>query len=186
MSLLRRRRRFDRAVDVLFAILSIVILSIVAFSAVLVTPLAAHTEVFERSPVAGEAVGGTVDQIDISFWAQVLSSNITVVDPNGADMETDITRLVSDGRIATTSFDELTIPGRYTVTHTELSPDGDIQSAEFFFVFDPESDSRALPLSAATSDGGGPNWVLLAAVSGVILILAGLMWPKRSNKTAAV
>ena len=100
-------------------------------------------------------------------------------------LETDITRLVSDGRIATTTFSELTEPGRYTVTHTELSPDGDIQTAEWFFVFDPESDNRAFPLSAATAPGGGPNWVLLSGVTGVILILAGILWPKRSRSTAA-
>lgn len=167
-----RRRGFGRVALVLA----------IVFSAVLVSPLGAHTEVFERAPVGGQAVGGTVDQIDISFWAPVLSSNITVVDPSGNEVVTDITRLTTNDRIATTTFPELTEEGRYVVTHSELAPDGDLQTAEWFFVFDSTSENRLVPLSGA---GGGPNWILLTAVSGVVLILAGLLWPKRAKTPAA-
>lgn len=162
----------------------VLVVLVVMLSVVLASPLGAHTEVFERAPIAGQAVGGTVDQVDISFWGPVLSSNITLVGPSGDELATDITRLTSDDRIATTTFPELTEEGRYVVTHTELSVDGDLQTAEWFFVLDAESDNRVIPLTSG--GGGGPNWVLLVAVSGVVLILAGLLWPKRAvAKTAA-
>lgn len=156
----------------------------IAFSAALVSPLGAHTEVFERAPIGGQAIGGTVDRIDISFWAPVLSSNITLVDPSGNEVETDITRLTTDDRIATTTFPALTEEGRYVVTHAELAVDGDLQSAEWFFVLDSTSEDRLIPLSG--TGGGGPNWILLVAVSGIVLILAGLLWPKGARTAAAV
>ncbi len=155
----------------------------IVVSVVFISPLGAHTEVFERAPIAGQPVGGSVDQIDISFWAPVLSSNITLEDPNGDAVAVDITRLTTDDRIATTTFPELTEEGRYVVTHTELAPDGDLQTAEWFFIFDAASDNRLIPLSFA--GGGGPNWIVLIAVSGIVLILAGLLWPKRAKTAAA-
>lgn len=152
------------------------------FAAVLVSPLGAHTEVFERAPIAGQDVGGSVDQVDISFWAPVLSSEITLVGPSGNDLPVTSTELSAENRIATTTFPELTEEGRYVVTHSELSADGDLQTEEWFFVFDSSSENRVVALS---SGGGGPNWILLVAVSGVILILAGLLWPKRTAATAS-
>lgn len=148
------------------------------FGALSLSPLGAHTEVFERAPVAGLPVGGSISQVDISFWAPVLSSNITITDPSGQEVPVDITRLTADDRIASTTFPELTEEGRYVVTHAELAVDGDLQSAEWFFDFDSTSQNQLLPLSSL--GGGGPNWILLTAVTGVILILAGILWPKRT------
>lgn len=148
-----------------------------------ISPLGAHTEVFERAPIAGQPVGGSVSQVDISFWAPVLSSNITLVGPDGAEIAVDTTQLTADDRIATTTFPELTEEGRYTVTHAELASDGELQSAEWFFIFDAESENQIIPLSSIGA-GGGPNWILLTAVTGVILILAGLLWPKRTVATS--
>lgn len=166
-----RRRAFARLVAA-FAIL---------LSGVLVSPLGAHTEVFERAPIAGVPVGGVVDQVNISFWSNVLTSNITVTGPDGQAIDVATTQLVSENRIATTTFPELTEPGRYVVNHTELSPDGDIQSAEFFFVFDPTSDNRLIPVAPAVIGDSGPNWVLIVGAAGVILILAGVLWPKKTS-----
>ena len=75
----------------------------------------------------------------------------------------------------------MTEPGRYVVTHTELSTDGDIQTEEWFFVLDPTSENRIVPIGTATLGDGGPNWILLLGGAGVVMILAGLLWPKKSS-----
>lgn len=146
----------------------------------LAAPLGAHSEVFERAPVAGLPIGGTVDQIDISFWTPILSSNIQVTDPNGNAVEVGVTELLSEDRIATTTFPALTEPGRYVVSHGELSIDGDLQQAEWFFVFDPTSEVVFQPLA---SGGGGTNWLVIGGISGVVLIAAGVLWPKKTKAT---
>lgn len=152
-------------------------LLIVGLLIALASPLGAHSEVFERAPVAGEPIGGTVDQIDISFWAAVLSSNIELTGPNGEAIEVDTTELSGEGRIASTTFPALTEPGRYVVNHGELSFDGDLQQAEWFFVYDPTSEASFVSIVAPPE---GPNWILIAAIAGVVLILAGVLWPKKS------
>ena len=149
---------------------------VIGFLLIAAAPLGAHSEVFERAPAAGVPVGGTVDQIDISFWTTILSSNIRLTGPDGLEIETAGTSVVSEQRIATTTFPALTEPGRYVVNHGELSFDGDLQEAEWFFVYDPDAEARFVPLVPA----GGPNWILIAAISGVVLIAAGILWPKRS------
>lgn len=153
-------------------------------SGVFVSPLGAHTEVFETAPVSGLPVGGVVDQVNISFWGEVLTSNISLVGPDGQAVDVANTRLTSQNRIASTTFPELTEPGRYVVTHTELSTDGDIQTAEWFFVLDPTSENRILPVVAGNPGGGGPNWILLLGATGAILIAAGVLWPKKSSVAA--
>lgn len=145
----------------------------------LAAPLGAHSEVFERAPLAGEPIGGTVDQIDISFWTPILSSRIQVTDPNGEPVEVAVTELSGEGRIASTTFPAITEPGRYVVSHGELSFDGDLQEAEWFFVFDPTSDVVFQPL--ASGGDGGTNWLVIAGVSGVLLVAAGVLWPKKSK-----
>lgn len=139
-------------------------------------PLGAHSEVFERAPLAGSPIGGTVDQVDISFWTPVLSSNIQITDPSGNAVEVETTAVVSEGRIATTNFPALTEPGRYVVTHGELSVDGDLQESEWFFVFDPSAEAQFVPLVPAA----GTNWIIIAAIAGVVLIAAGVLWPKKT------
>ena len=156
---------------------------LVFFGLLAISPLGAHTEVFERAPIAGQPVGGSISQVDISFWAPVLSSNITLAGPDGEAIVVDTTQLTANDRIATTTFPELTEEGRYTVTHSELASDGDLQTAEWFFIFDADSENQLIPLSSVGA-GSGPNWILLVAISGVVLIVAGLMWPKRAAAPA--
>ena len=71
----------------------VLVVMAILLGGVFVSPLGAHTEVFERAPVAGQPVGGVVDQINISFWSQVLTSNITVTGPDGAAIDVATTEL---------------------------------------------------------------------------------------------
>lgn len=147
-------------------------------SLLLVGSAQAHSEVFERAPALGQVVGGTVDHVDISFWNVVSEASIEVVDPNGQPIDVGETQVTTNGRITTVDFAPLTVEGRYTVNHVETSFDGDVQEGAFSFVFDQAEGGELAPLVARTN---GPNWVLLAFVSGVILFLAGIFWPGRSR-----
>ncbi len=143
-----------------------------------IAPLGAHTDVWQRSPEAGLAYGGTIDEVQISFIAAVSSSEITLLGPDDEPIELSATRLESADRIAVAEFPELTEPGRYVVTHTELATDGDTQTAAFQFFLDPASENRAAPLLGED----GPNWPLLGIVAGAVLVLAGLFWPGRTAR----
>lgn len=144
----------------------------------LAAPLGAHSEVFERAPLGGSPIGGTVDQVDISFWTPIRSSNIQITDPSGNAVQVEPTTLTNE-RLASTTFPALTEPGRYVVSHGELSADGDLQQDEWFFVFDPASDVAFQPLVPTT--GSGTNWFVIAGAGGVILIAAGVLWPRKSS-----
>ena len=152
---------------------------LIVASAGLIAPLGAHTEVWQRSPDRGLEYGGTIDRVEISFFATVESGNIALADANGVAIEVGPTTLERGDRVAVAEFDALTEPGAYIVTHTELAADGDIQTDAYQFFFNPESDNELVSLVAGDD---GPNWVLLGIISGVVLILAGLFWPGRSER----
>lgn len=151
---------------------------IIAVGGLMVAPLQAHSEVFERAPAAGQVVGGTVDRIDISFWAPIAAGEIQVNGPDDQPIAVGDTVLAENLRIITADIPQLDVAGTYVVTHTELADDGDEQTARFAFTYDPTSSERVTPLIARDT---GPNWVLLGAVGGAILLLAGLFWPGRAK-----
>jgi len=153
---------------------------VVSIGGIFVSALNAHSEVWERAPSAGQAVGGTVDRVDISFITPIESGVILLAGPDGEPLAVSDTVLAENKRIITVEFDALVEPGAYVVTHTELSNDGDVQTDRFQFIYDPENDGRFSPL---IDTDAGPNWILLAGMGGVILILAGIFWPGRSAKT---
>ena len=142
-------------------------------------PLGAHSEVFERAPASGQAVGGTVDHVDISFWVPVATADIKLQGPDGEAIAVGPSTLSANKRIASVEFSPLTEAGNYIVTHTELSDDEDTQTAQYGFTYDPDGGEE---LQSLITRENGPNWVLLGGVSGVILLLAGLFWPGRSSK----
>ena len=96
-------------------------------------PLSAHTEVWQRSPEQGAVYGGTIDEIQISFFSAIESSKIGILAPNGDAIEVGETTLESQNRIAVVEFPPLVEPGAYVVSHSELASDGDIQTAAFQF-----------------------------------------------------
>ena len=156
-------------------------LLLVATSAAFIAPLGAHTEVWQRSPDMGLEYGGTVDRVQISFFATVESSKITLADADGTPIEVGPTTLERGDRVAVAEFAALTEAGAYIVTHTELASDGDIQTDAYQFFFNPESDNEVISL---VDTDEGPNWVLLGVISGVVLILAGMFWPGRTERHA--
>jgi len=141
--------------------------------------LAAHTEVFERSPAMGQAYGGVIDEVQISFWAAIESGEILIEGPNGQQVEVGETRLEQGNRIEVVEFPALVDAGAYVVTHTELAADGDTQTASYQFFYDPDSEREVEPLIGGDD---GPNWPMLGIIAGVVLVLAGLFWPGRSSK----
>lgn len=141
------------------------------------SPLAAHTEVWQRSPEQGQAYGGTIDELQISFFATIESGDITILDPNDEPVAVGPTTLAQGDRIAVVEFPALEIPGRYLVTHTELAADGDIQTATYQFFYEPGNENEAQSLIIGDD---GPNWALLGIIAGVVMILGGLFWPGRS------
>jgi methionine-rich copper-binding protein CopC len=144
------------------------------------SPLAAHSELRERAPAADSTVGGEVTHVDLLFWTPIDGAEIQLFGPNQDVIEVSETS-VSDSRIiSSVEFPALTVAGRYAVTHTETSTDGDIQTAAFAFTFDPDSEVLVPSLLERSS---GPNWVILAAIAGVVLVAAGLLAPRRSAST---
>ena len=144
-----------------------------------IAPLAAHTEIWQRSPAAGRAYGGTIDEVQISFTATIASAEIGVLGPDGQPLDVTPATLAPGERIAVATFPALTEPGAYIVAHTELAEDGDTQTDSFQFFYDPESEEEVVPLIIGDE---GPNWILLGIISGIVLILAGVFWPGRSSK----
>ena len=138
----------------------------------------AHSEVFERAPALGQVVTGTVDHVDISFFLPVTESGISLVDPDGNEIALGATELAPNGQMTSVEFDPLTTEGRYTVNHVETSIDGDVQEGTFSFIFSATEGDEIASLIARDT---GPNWVLLALVSGVILFFAGIFWPGGSK-----
>lgn len=153
---------------------------LVSLVGIFVGPLAAHSEVFERAPASGQVVSGVVDHVDISFWTSVDSSAISLIGPGGEFFDVGATTLLSNGRIATVDFAALTIAGKYAVSHTEVSEDGDSQTAVYEFIYH-ETDGD--PLGSLFARETGPNWLLLGGIAGVVLVLGGLFWPGRSSKS---
>jgi len=145
-------------------------------------PLGAHTEVWQRAPEMGQVVGGTVDHVDISFWAPVERPQMAIIDPDGRAVPIGPVVLEPGGRIVSVEFPPLTVEGQYVVSHSEFDPvDGDLQTTQFGFTFDADSRNEVGSLVVRND---GPNWVLLGIIVGVVLVLAGFFWPGRSSTSS--
>jgi methionine-rich copper-binding protein CopC len=145
------------------------------------SPAQAHSELRERAPAA-DSVVGEVTHIDLLFWTPIAGAEIQLFGPDQVQIETGETTVSGTGLISSIEFDPLTEPGRYAVTHTETSIDTDVQTAAFTFEFDPTSEAVVASLLERPT---GPNWVILAGVAGVVLVLAGLFAPRRSSATTS-
>ena len=141
-------------------------------------PALAHSELRERAPSADSVVGGDVAHIDLLFWTPINGAEIQLFGPDQKPIDVGTTSVSATGLISSVEFPALTEPGRYAVTHTETSVDLDVQTAAFTFTFDPDADDRVASLLERSA---GPNWVLLAVIAGVVLVLAGLLAPRRTR-----
>lgn len=157
---------------------SLFLLVFVAASLALVSPAQAHSEVFERAPALGQVVTGTVDHVDISFWNLVTEGQISVIDPNGDEIAVTATDLATNQRITSVGFEPLTVEGRYTVNHVETAIDGDVQEGTFAFIYNASEGAEVATLFGRDT---GPNWPLLGLIFGLVLIVAGFLWPSRTS-----
>lgn len=139
-------------------------------------PLLAHAEIRERAPAAGQTLGGDVVHIDISFDGPIESAEITLLGPDGEMIDVGETVIRRNGLITSVEFEALTVAGNYTVSHFELAADGDEQRAAYGFVYDPDSDDR---LYSLIERDDGPNWLVLGAIGGVVLVGILLFAPWR-------
>jgi len=160
--------------------LLILVVSLVA-SLGLSSTAGAHSEVFERAPALGQVVTGEVDHVDISFFAEVQSGSIALLGPSGELVEVGETVVAPSQRITSVDFAPLVEEGRYTVVHEELSIDGDTQESAFSFVYNATDGDQVATLFARDT---GPNWPLIGVIAAVILVLAGIFWPKSAKSTA--
>lgn len=156
------------------AILGLLLLLAAVFAT---SPAQAHSELRERAPAA-DSVVGEVTHIDLLFWTPIAGAEIQLFGPDQTEIEVGETSVSDSGLISTVEFPALTQPGVYAVTHTETSVDTDVQTAAFTFTLDPDSEVVVASLLERPT---GPNWVILAAVAGVVLVLAGLFAPRRSS-----
>ncbi len=142
------------------------------------SPAAAHSELRERAPAADSVVGGEVTHIDLLFWTPIEGAEIQLFGPDQVQLSVGSTSVSDTGLISSVEFPALTAPGVYAVTHTETSIDEDVQTAAFTFTYDPASEAEVASLLERSA---GPNWTVLAAIAGVVLVLAGLFAPRRSR-----
>lgn len=162
---------FVRRPAVLFGFL------LLLFAVFAASPAQAHSELRERAPAA-DSVVGEVTHIDLLFWTPIAGAEIQLFGPDQAEINVGETSVSDTGLISTVEFPALTEPGVYAVTHTETSVDSDVQTAAFTFTLDPDSEVAVASLLERPT---GPNWVILAAIAGVVLVLAGLFAPRRSS-----
>ena len=155
------------------------VFTFVAVSLLLTTSAQAHSEVFERAPAQGQVVTGTVDHVDISFWNVVTEGEISLVDPNGDPVAVGETELATNQRVSSVAFAPLTIEGRYIVNHVETSIDGDVQEGTFSFIYNASDGEEVATLFARDT---GPNWPLLGLILGIVLIVAGVLWPRSKGR----
>ncbi|MGI9607645.1 MAG: copper resistance protein CopC [Acidimicrobiales bacterium] len=144
-----------------------------------VAPLAAHSEVRERSPAPGQILGGTVSRVEILFFVPVETAEITIDGPDGP-VDHEPVQLSIAQTVSWVSFQALETPGDYTVTHTETSADGDEQTASFGFRYDPESTVERSPIIAISE---GPNWPVLGAIALVVVALVAILAPRPKLRT---
>ncbi len=138
----------------------------------------AHSEVRQRAPEAGQVVGGTVTHVDISFWVPVAEGTTSLTGPDGDPIPVGETTLSPNGLVTSVEFDALVEPGSYVVEHTELANDGDIQTQQFGFVYQPDAEGRVASLIERST---GPNWPLLLGIVLIVGGLAGFFAPWRRN-----
>ena len=156
--------------------LGLLLLTVVGLLLTQAATATAHSEVRARAPEIDQIVGGVVDHVDIAFWTPIERSTILLLDSDGAQVETGVTTRNAAATVSSIEFDPLETPGTYTVVHSEISADGDEQSATYAFTYDPEAGGRVESLIDRDS---GPNWVLLGVIAAVALALVVVLIPRR-------
>ena len=138
-------------------------------------PAAAHTEVLRSSPAPAEVVGGTVDEVELTFLDPVLpGAEIVVLDDLGQPVEgLAATELSEDGTVARVGFAPLETAGGYVVDYAFTAEDGDRQRQTYRFTYQP-ADRRT-----TAEDSRDPMRPASAGVFAAVLVAVGIVAVRR-------
>lgn len=166
----RSRSRFRRSVHVAIvgvgAVLAAMVLAVVGPGP---EPAAAHTDLLQASPGAGQRAGGRIDFVDLVFFEPVTDAEISVL-LDGESLPGRTT--VPDGSIIRFSLDEpLSEAGSYEVRYSMISYDLDPHQSSYTFAFDPDA-PQALRIGEVEPEGR--NWPQIIATIVLVACLAGL------------
>jgi methionine-rich copper-binding protein CopC len=117
-------------------LLGVVFLGLVAFA----SPVFAHSDLKESSPVDGQTMRHSIDGVDLVFWSPLSDPAIEVVGPDGAPIEGHTTQV--DEISVRFGMEPLTDEGEYIVHYEVRGGDGDLTNGSLAFVFVPESAGR--------------------------------------------
>lgn len=185
-----RARRVARPLPVGLRSGVLALLTAALLTAPLAVPAAAHVELKDSDPPAGEQVEDEPDAVRLVFSASVQSDGAEVAVTSSdetklGDGEPDVS-----GDTVTQPIDPLPTGGRYTVSYRVVSGDGHPVSDTFTFRYAPPAETSssppersspiaedASPSAAATpagagageqdSPGGWPSWWPLAALAAI-------------------
>lgn len=161
------------------------------------TPAAAHSELLESSPAAGQTLDELPGAVELTFGEEVQSQGggIVVVGPDGERVDAASTFAV-DGTIASVDLvDGAALPsGRYSVSYRIVSADGHIVSGAYAFRLaggsgpsataepaadptvgaadGPTSGPATAPVSQDSGSDGTVVWVLGLGAIGLVLVAA--------------
>jgi len=136
-------------------------------------PAYAHDELIGSDPENGVVLDVAPEQIDLRYSAEPLaepgSTQVRVVDPAGAEVQSGDPEVVDNGVIQAISADSAAV-GTYTVTWRVVSSDGHPISGELTFSVGEESEPVA-----PQDDVDAPSDAILPPVATVVWIVIGLV-----------
>ncbi|MGY1617187.1 copper resistance protein CopC [Geodermatophilus sp. SYSU D00691] len=178
-------------------------LLVVAVLAVLLggaTSARAHTELAASTPADGGTVTGPLPAVELTFSGAVLTRQVTVRGPDGADVTTGPASVA--GAVLTQPV-SLGAAGTYTVDYGVTSSDGHDVDGSLTFTYappatsaapsptpettpEPAAPSPAAPSEAAAeSDPGGlPAWLLVGGAAVLVGAVLLIPWRRRSRGRA--
>lgn len=155
--------------------------AVVAAAVLVGGPLAgAHTELRSSLPAPGQAVGGTVERVELEFFGPIIAAEISIADHDGhAVANTGEPEI--DENVVVQRFEPLRHPGEHIVTWSIIARDGDPLDAAFAFTYDRDADP--LPEPDTGNRTGGTILAIVATTLLVGLAIILLRKPKEPAET---
>ena len=106
-------------------------------------PASAHTSLITQQPVGNSVIQELPPEISLTFDESLIvigkANSITVLDPDGKEISTGETKVLSN--IVSRSMNSSELPGKYSVTYRVVSEDGHVVSATYHFTLQGNSKS---------------------------------------------